>query len=146
MALFPYNELKYYFFGLRTGLANLATNGLSLGVMKSLGKVIQPINAFTRFPEYYYIDAAIQDYLKSVSGSRVVRILDVGSPKMMGLYLGARTRAEVTLTDISELNVDEYKVIWRALEPRATGKAAFSLQDARSLPYSDGEFDVVYAM
>jgi SAM-dependent methyltransferase len=65
---------------------------------------------------------------------------------MLGLYLGQRLGIEITLTDISELNVDEYQVIWRSLESKAKGKAVFSLQDARSLQFSDGEFDVVYSM
>lgn len=146
MALFPYNELKYYFFGLRTGLVSFFANGFSLGIKKSLGKIAQPINAYTRFPEYYYFDTAIEDYLHALPEGRTVRILDVGSPKMMGLYLGACTKAEVTLTDISALNVDEYRLIWRALASRAKGKASFSLRDGRSLGYGDGEFDVVFSM
>ena len=50
------------------------------------------------------------------------------------------------LTDISELNVDEYQVMWRALHSRARGSAVFSLQDVRSLHFDAAAFDVVYSM
>jgi SAM-dependent methyltransferase len=146
MAVFSYNEIRYYSFGLRAGVASLFKNGLALGLKKTAGKILQPINAFTRFPEYYYFDTAIQSYLQQVPGGREVKILDVGSPKTLGLYLAAKTRAALTLTDISELNVDEYRVMWRSLESGAKGKAEFSLQDGRALTYADGEFDVVYSM
>jgi len=146
MAVFPYNEIKYYSFGLRAGLASLFKNGLTLGLKKIAGKILQPINAYTRFPEYYYFDSAIQKYLHDVPGDRELKILDVGSPKTLGLYLAAKTPAALTLTDISELNVDEYRIMWRSVESDAKGKAEFSLQDGRALSYADGEFDVVYSM
>jgi SAM-dependent methyltransferase len=146
MALFPYDELKYYSFGLRAGVSNLFDNGLKLGAKKTFGKIAQPINSYTRFPEYYFFDKAIRESLRSAPTDRPTRILDVGSPKMMGLYLAFNTRAEFDLTDISELNVDEYRLMWRGLEPKARGKARFSIQDARSLPFEDGKFDIVYSM
>lgn len=146
MAVFPYNEIRYYSFGLRAGVASLARNGLALGLKKTLGKITQPINALTRFPEYYYFDSAIQSYLKEAGAAREIKILDVGSPKTLGLYLAAKTRSALTLTDISELNVDEYRVMWRGVESGAEGRAEFALQDGRSLTYADGEFDVVYSM
>ena len=70
----------------------------------------------------------------------------MGSPKLLGLYLGHTTTADVTLTDISALNVDEYRTMWRGLQPSARGRAGFSLQDARSLDLPAAEFDVVYSM
>jgi SAM-dependent methyltransferase len=146
MPLFPYNELEYYSFGLRVGVSNLLTNGLSLGLRKTVGKITQPINAFSRFPEYYYFDSAIRAHLQSVTEDRPVRILDLGSPKTLGLYLATRYKAEVTMTDISELNIDEYRMMWNGLKRRAQGKAVFELQDARGLDYGDDEFDVVYSM
>jgi SAM-dependent methyltransferase len=146
MAFLPYNELKYYSFGLKAGVSNLAANGLSLGIKKTIGKITQPINSYTRFPEYYFFERAIRDYLSTVAVDREIKILDVGSPKMFGLYLAFTISAEVTLSDISELNVDEYRSMWRNMESQAKGKALFSLQDARSLQFEEGEFDLVYAM
>jgi SAM-dependent methyltransferase len=146
MPLFPYDELKYYAFGLRAGTSNLFANGFKLGIRKTVGKITQPINSYTRFPEYYFFEAAIHDYLRSVPHGRPVKVLDVGSPKMLGLYLAFHFHVEVQLTDISELNLDEYRLIWRSLEPRAKGRALFIIQDARSLEYGESEFDIVYSM
>jgi SAM-dependent methyltransferase len=144
--LFPHQELKFYSFGFRAGVLNLLSNGLRLGARKTIGKITQPINAHSRFPEYYWFEAAIRAYQCSLPPQQRIRILDVGSPKMLGLYLGCNTQAEVTLTDISELNVDEYRTMWRGLEANAKGTVLFSLQDARSLEYPDSEFDIVYSM
>src|SRR5260370_29279640 len=146
MPLFPYDEFRYYSFGLRAGTRNLFANGFSLGAAKTIGKITQPINIYTRFPEYYLFETAIRDYLRDIPGAGPVKILDVGSPKVLGLYLGFRTRAEVHLTDLSELNLDEYRIMWRSLARRAKGTAVFDLQDARSLKCADGEFDIVYSM
>jgi ubiquinone/menaquinone biosynthesis C-methylase UbiE len=146
LSLFEYDEFRYYAFGLNAGVSNLLTNGLTLGGKKTLGKITQPVNSYTRFPEYYYFEKAIREYLSTIPPGRRIRILDVGSPKMLGLYLASTIPCEVTLTDISELNVDEYRAMWRGLEPKAIGGADFLLQDARSLQFDDAEFDVVYSM
>ena len=146
MGVFPHNELRYYFFGLRAGLANLRAHGFRLGFKKTVGKITQPINAPSRFPEYCHFETAIQDYLSAAPAGRPLKLLDVGSPKLLGLYLGHTTRADVTLTDISELNVDEYRVMWSALRSNAKGTVTFALQDARSLALPSAEFDVVYSM
>ncbi|HEV1995860.1 MAG TPA: class I SAM-dependent methyltransferase [Candidatus Acidoferrum sp.] len=146
MPLFPYDELKYYAFGLRAGTSNLFANGFELGLRKTIGKITQPINSYTRFPEYFFFETAIRDYLRDVPLGWPVKVLDVGSPKMLGLYLAFHFHVEVQLTDISELNLDEYRLIWRSLEPRAKGRALFVIQDARSLENREPEFDVVYSM
>lgn len=144
--MFKYDELKYCGFGIKAGISNLFANGLSLGGKKTIGKITQPINSYTRFPEYFYFEEAVRRHLLTVPDQSEMRILDVGSPKMLGLYLAFTTRCKVTLTDISELNVDEYETMWRALKPAAKGEAAFLLQDARSLQFQDAEFDVIYSM
>jgi ubiquinone/menaquinone biosynthesis C-methylase UbiE len=146
MRLFPNHELRYYVFGLRAGVANLVANGWHLGLKKTVGKITQPINAPSRFPEYDRFALAIHDHVSRLLPERPVKILDVGSPKLLGLYLGHTTTADITLTDISELNLDEYRTMWRALQPSAGGRVEFSLQDARSLRLPATEFDVVYSM
>jgi SAM-dependent methyltransferase len=147
MSLFRHHELKYYSFGLRAGMANLFSNWLRLGWKKTAGKVLQPVNSYTRFPEYYWFHQAISTYLAGLPASAGrATVLDVGSPKLLGLYLGVKTAADLTLTDISELNIDEYKVIWQALNKRVRGSVDFLLQDARRLQFPGASFDVVYSM
>ena len=141
-----HREFTFYSFGLRAGLANLRVNGLELGLRKTAGKITQPVNSYTRFPEYHWFDLAIRRHLAERPPGPRPAILDVGSPKLFGLYLASSVPVDLTLTDISELNIDEYRTMWKALARRAKGQAGFALADARSLPFAGESFDVVYSM
>lgn len=139
-----FGELRFYSFGLRAGLSNLRHNGFRLGLKKTVGKITQPINSYTRFPEYFFMERAIRQYLLDC---RITpRLLDVGSPKCFGLYLANSMKVSVVMTDISPLNIDEYKLMWEALKRKAEGNALFYLQDARALKFPSDHFDVVYSM
>jgi SAM-dependent methyltransferase len=138
-------NLRYYGFGASVGLSNLAHNGMALGVRKTIGKILQPVTAYLRFPQHRFIAEKIERHLSSVPGTRA-RILDVGSPKLLGLYLAKRYPVELQLTDISYRNIDEYQFLWNSIKDRARGSAAFSLEDARALPYPSTTFDVAYSM
>jgi broad specificity phosphatase PhoE/ubiquinone/menaquinone biosynthesis C-methylase UbiE len=146
MGFFEHSEFKYYSFALRAGVTHLLTNGWALGGKKTLGKISQPINSYSRFPEYHHFDNAVREYVSRCPQTKDVKILDIGSPKMFGLYLASTTRAQVHLTDISEVNLDEYRSMWRSLQPKALGEALFSLQDARQLQFPSETFDIVYSM
>jgi 2-polyprenyl-3-methyl-5-hydroxy-6-metoxy-1,4-benzoquinol methylase len=141
-----FDESRYSSFGLWLGFRNLMQNGFSLGLRKTIGKITQPINSYSRFPEYYWMDHAIRDFASSMSTREPLRVLDVGSPKCFGLYLAYTLPISIELTDISALNVDEYRTMWKAIEAGAKGTATFALQDARSLEYQANSFDVVYCM
>jgi SAM-dependent methyltransferase len=146
MRVFPNSELKYYAFGLHAGLRNLVVNGFQLGLKKTVGKITQPVNAPSRFPEYDHFATAIRTFRSAQPGGHRLKVLDVGSPKLLGLYLARTLDVHVVMTDISALNVDEYQTMWRALQGRARGTAEFSLRDARALEFAAGTFDVVYSM
>src|ERR1700687_1699583 len=142
--IFPFSEIDYYLFGVVAGMRNLLGDGFSIGLRKTIGKISQPINSYTRFPEYYYMDQAISRYVAESRRSKPARILDVGSPKCFGLYLANKLRVEVEMTDVSRLNLDEYQLMSKRLEPKAKGHVHFATQDARSLDYEDAAFDIVY--
>lgn len=144
--LFPYRELKYYSFGLRAGFANLFRNGRALGLKRTVGKITQPINSYSRFPEYHYFDQAITTYLTGLPSLSKPAILDVGSPKLFGLHLASAADVDVTLTDITELNIGQYRVLWGAIQSAARGRVRFELQDARRFTFPAERFDVVYSM
>jgi SAM-dependent methyltransferase len=141
-----FEEEKFYSFGLGLGIANFRKNRFSLGIRKTLGKITQPINSYTRFPEY----ALMEESIRSFSDARVslsrTEILDVGSPKCFGIFLASTQHCTVEMTDISPLNLDEYRTMWDAVLRRAKGNARFSLQDARALKYQENSFDIVYSM
>jgi SAM-dependent methyltransferase len=144
--IFHYDEAKYYVFGLRLGVANVLRNGFRLGAKKTLGKILQPINSYTRFPEYYFMGHHIQQYLQCFTSAHRARILDVGSPKCFGLYLAFYFDIEIHLTDIYGPAVEECEILWKAIKDHARGKAVFSVQDARALKYPQEAFDAVYSM
>ncbi len=144
MSLF--SEYEYYSTTLSLGINHLRRNGFVLGLKKTAGKITQPINSYTRFPEYHYLGDSIRAYLKGLCANSRARILDVGSPKPFGLCLAWSSNVEIELTDVSGLNLDEYQRMWNAIEKQARGAARFNIQDARSLGYESNSFDVVYSM
>lgn len=141
-----FEEAKFYRFGLHLGIDNFRKNRLALGIRKTLGKITQPINSYTRFPEYACMEESIRSFCDSRVSQLPVEILDVGSPKCFGLFLASKQSCTVELTDISPLNLDEYRTMWEPVRARAKGHVRFSLQDARALAYPEHSFDIVYSM
>ena len=139
------DETSYYRFGLKLGLWNLAHNHLRLGLSKTLGKILQPINSYTRFPEYAFMGREIERYLAAHAGQRLT-VLDVSSPKCFGLNLAYKHELEIHLTDIDVASVDESEILWQSIRRRAKGRAEFSVEDARALRQSNERYDIVFAM
>lgn len=142
---FRFSELSFHSYGLVAGLKNLWTNHLELGLSKTAGKITQPVNFYSRYPEYAAFFSWIDAY---VTDNRLLsaRILDVGSPKLFGFYLADRLPVSLLCTDISPRNIDEYRVMWKALAPGSRGSIEFKLEDVRSLHLEPEAFDVVYSM
>jgi len=140
------DERKYYQFGLRLGLANVLRNGFRLGLKKTAGKLLQPVNSYTRFPEYWFLGSEAERYLGTSGSAGRRKILDVSSPKCFSLYLAYHFDAELYMTDIDDASVMEAEILWRAIRDRAKGATHFSVEDARSLTYADETFDIVYSM
>jgi SAM-dependent methyltransferase len=143
--MFRYDELRYYGFGLKLGVFNALRNGFGLGPKKTLGKVLQPINSYARFPEYHFLGHYIEAYLKRFAQNEKPHILDVGSPKCFGLCLAFHHNVEIHLTDIYEPTIKEAEILWNGIKHCAKGKAVFSIQDARKL-INLHDFDIVYSM
>lgn len=124
---------------------NIVNNRLRLGNKKTIGKILQPVNHYSRFPEY---DLFFHNLLnvESLVDDVTPRILDIGSPKLFGLYLASKLSVELVMTDISKSNIDEYVLMWDAIREKAPGDASFELQDVRSLGYETDSFDAVYSM
>ena len=144
--VFHFDEAKYYRFGLAMGIANMARNGLRLGLKKTLGKIFQPINSYTRFPEYHFMGCQIAARLNHIALNETPKVLDVGSPKCFGLYVASHFNVEIHLTDMDVPSVQEAEILWGVIKHRARGNALFSVQDARALKYSDQVFHIVYSM
>jgi SAM-dependent methyltransferase len=192
-----YREFAYYAFGLKTGARSFLRNGFGAGFRATASSLLQPVNSYTRFPEYFFLEeavkgrafgsplargvyprastaeadpqakpgapAAVAALVRDGRGGsgcgkgngmnregrvpgRRLEVLDVGSPKLAGLYLASRYDLRLRATDISPLNVLPYARMWEAVRKKARGTIEFETQDGRRLTYADGTFDLAYAL
>jgi len=142
-----YREAVFAGFGFRAGAAGFLRNGFTPGFRAAASALLQPVNSYTRFPEYHFFERAIAAFLATrPSGGTPPRVLDIGSPKLFGFYLARRHPVDLLLTDISPLALDPYEKAWEAIRRGARGRVSFGIRDARRLPDRDRTFDVVYAM
>lgn len=146
MTLFKFSEPTFQIFGFKAGWNNLIHNHFKLGAKKTFGKIAQPVNSFTRFPEYHIFHEAIMNHMATTSFDNPPLVLDVGSPKLFGLHLACELPIKLFCTDITPRNIDEYVIMWKALERGATGDIKFEIADARNLEYPENSFDIVYSM
>jgi SAM-dependent methyltransferase len=143
-----YREFAYYAFGLKTGARNFLRSGFGAGFRATASSLLQPVNSYTRFPEYYFLEEAVSTMVRkrrAAAGARI-SVLDVGSPKLAGLYLAARYPVRLTATDISPLAVAPYERMWRAAGKKSRGEIEFELRDARRLADPDAAYDLAYAL
>lgn len=73
------------------------------------------------------------------------RILDIGSPKLLSIYLAKVLGAEVYATDIDDYFVTEYAAL-RDWERLPADKYHVSVEDGRRLSFADGSFDKIYSI
>ena len=157
-----YREFAYYAFGLKTGARSFLRNGFGAGFRATASSLLQPVNSYTRFPEYFFLEEAIKGRAFAAEAALVrgggggrgecggragrLELLDVGSPKLAALYLASRYDVHIRATDISPLNVGPYERMWAAVRNKARGAIAFETQDGRRLTYADETFDLAYSM
>jgi 2-polyprenyl-3-methyl-5-hydroxy-6-metoxy-1,4-benzoquinol methylase len=132
-------------FGLWCGARNLLVNGFRLGRARTIGKLLQPINSYTRFPEYSeFIQQFRRGFVQSEASGFMV--FDLGSPKLLGMFLAYRFPIHVVLSDISRQNLDQFRIMWHAIASRAEGNASFLQMDGRFPSLKSKAFDFIYAM
>lgn len=73
------------------------------------------------------------------------RILDIGSPKLLSLYLAKKLGAEVYSTDIDGYFVKEYTTL-RQAERLAPEKFHVEVEDGRKLSFGDASFDKIFSV
>lgn len=140
-----YREASFYGFGLRAGLRSFLRNGFRPGLRAASSAVFQPVSSYTRFPEFHFLEGRLAALARRAAG-RPPLVLDVGSPKLLGLYLAYHHRLDVWMTDLDEANVRPYALVWKAVARGAKGTARFKSLDARRLALPDGRFDAVFAL
>ncbi len=111
------------------------------GLKRSVGFVIQPVENWSRYPELN----TVLDLLRDIGENE--RVLDLGSPKMLGLLLAQRHAAAFRLTDLWETAVDEVRELVRSNRDRLSGTVELATADLTDLAdHGDGEFDWVYSI
>jgi SAM-dependent methyltransferase len=73
------------------------------------------------------------------------RVLDVGSPKLLSLWIADRLRAEVVATDIESYFMEEYELL-RSARQVPVERLRLAVEDGRRLSFDDASFDKVYSL
>lgn len=73
------------------------------------------------------------------------RILDIGSPKLLSLYIAQYTGASVFATDLQEYFIPDY-TYFRDLRGIPEERYRLLTADGRALQFGDGVFDKVYSI
>jgi SAM-dependent methyltransferase len=74
------------------------------------------------------------------------RVLDIGSPKLLSLYLAARVQAEVHATDLLDYFFDRYGTYADTILPRRRDLYRMKAVDGRSLTFPSDSFDRAFAI
>lgn len=75
------------------------------------------------------------------------RVLDIASPKLLACWLAEHTPAEVVATDLWAAEIDAWRGLARAADPRRARWRGLRLEvaDATALTYEDASFDAAYS-
>ena len=120
-------------YGLKVG-GKLMLNGKPKLAVRYLGR---PVN-YWRTVEY----RLISDAAGFKPGDRV---LDIGSPKLLSLYLAKVVGAEVFATDIDDYFVEQQRLV-ATVEGVPTERLHIGVEDGRDLSFADNRFDKVYSL
>jgi SAM-dependent methyltransferase len=120
-------------YGLKVG-GKLMLNGKPKLAVRYLGR---PVN-YWRAVEY----RLISDAGRFQPGDRV---LDIGSPKLLSLYLAKVVGSEVFATDIDDYFVEQQQTV-AAVEGVPPDRLHIQVEDGRSLSFDDESFDKVYSL
>lgn len=132
---------KLFCQGSYIGLRGFSLNGIrAAGIKRAIGFFLQPIENWSRYPE---IDT-VRKCLGDLTGKKV---LDLGSPKMIGFLLAYNQRATFLLTDIWDLAVKEIKALQERTKTKLKGSITLKTADLTNLEsIKNQEFDVIYSV
>jgi SAM-dependent methyltransferase len=121
-----------FVYGLRAGAA-LAARGR---LREAAPLLIRPVN-YWRVVEY-------REVLRELNATRDDRILDIGSPKLLAVYLADTVGAEVFATDLHERPLRRAVAI--ASARGLNSRLRMEVQDGRMLSYPHGWFTRVFSV
>jgi SAM-dependent methyltransferase len=126
-------DLRLQMYGAALGVRLLARRRLKRG----LRYVIVPVNYWRGLEYRLALDAC-----GFWAGHRV---LDVGSPKLLSLWLADRVGAEVVATDIETYFIEEYELL-RQMRGVPAERLRLCVEDGRRLSFGEASFDRVYSL
>ncbi len=127
-----FSDWDLYRFAIWTGLRTLPVSP-----REGLKRVVLPIE-YVRCAENRYV-------LTHLDATTEHSVLDIGSPKLLSLFLAARVGAQVHATDLIDYFFEAYRAHARAVGAD-DGRYLMETQDARRLNHPDASFDRVFSI
>ncbi len=120
--------------------------GVRVGVMSLLrGRITREVAKNLIVPTNYWRSLEFRLAFEELHASANDRILDVGSPKLLSLYLADRIGADVYSTDIEPYFIDDYTAFRKFLKVPENRFHAM-VADGRTLPFDDGYFSRIFSV
>jgi SAM-dependent methyltransferase len=132
-ALTKLSDWDVYRFGLRVGARTLP-----LAPRDALKRLVLPVE-YIRCAEFRYV-------LEHLDVAADHRVLDIGSPKLLSLFLAARVGAHVWATDLVDYFFPAYAAYAASVLGPRRERYLMETQDAQGLTYGDGAFDRVFSV
>jgi SAM-dependent methyltransferase len=128
-----FTDLDLHLFGLSVGVRTLPSDPIA-----GLKSLVLPVE-YIRCAETRYI-------LQHLDARPGQRVLDIGSPKLLSLFLAARLRAEVHATDLVDYFFERYALYSRVTLGRDRGRYHMGCEDGRNLTYPSAHFERVFSI
>lgn len=125
-------------FALRVGMRSLLRGDVKIAIKR----IILPVN-YWRVTIFQLVANHIM--VSKELNKKDVKILDIGSPKLLSLYLGSRLNGTIYATDLcDEAIFSEWQKHYRNSSNKHN--VIFEYANARELQYPDQYFDLVYSI
>src|SRR6266480_56919 len=128
-----YTDWDLHLFGLWIGARTLPSAPIA-----GLKSLVLPVE-YIRCVETRYI-------LQHLDVRHDQRVLDIGSPKLLSLFLAAKLRAEVHATDLLDYFLERYGRYSRIALGHDEWRYRMCTEDARHLTYPSDHFDRVFSI
>jgi len=128
-----YTDLDLHLFGLWLGARTLPSAPVA-----GLKSLVLPVE-YIRCAETRYI-------LQHLDLRQGQRVLDIGSPKLLSLFLAARVRAQVHATDLVDYFFRRYDVYSHVALGPDRSRYHMGREDARELTYPAAHFERVFSI
>lgn len=119
--------------------------GIKVGAKLLLHRRVQPALRLLIAPVNYWRDVEYQLVWDAANFRATDRILDIGSPKLLSLFLAKRLGATVIATDIEDYFVDTYRLLGKC-ERLSSNRFRVCVEDGRKLSFANGSFSKTYAI